>query len=114
MKDDRDYGLVLRMIEHCTRIKEIKERFGESFDVFSEDTAYQDSINMNLFQVGELSNQLSKSFRESAADIPWHRMYGIRNILAHAYIIVDKETIWQTVENDIPLLEKQLSEYVKQ
>ena len=112
MKDNRDYGLILRMIEHCNRIQEIKERFGDNFDAFSEDTAYQDAINMNLFQIGELSNQLSKTFKESVTVIPWHRIYGIRNILAHAYIIVDKETIWLTIDKDIPMLAKQLSEFL--
>jgi uncharacterized protein with HEPN domain len=114
MKGDRDFGLIVRMIDHCNRILEIKERFGNSFDVFSKDTAYQDAVNMNLFQIGELSNHLSGSFKEIAVDIPWHMMYGIRNILAHAYVIVDKETVWLTVEKDIPVLIKQLSKYINE
>ena len=52
MKGDRDFGLIVRMIDHCNRILEIKERFGNSFDVFSKDTAYQNAVNMNLFQIG--------------------------------------------------------------
>ena len=110
MKDSRDYGIILRMIEHCTRIQDIKMRFGDSFETFSKDSAYQDAINMNLFQVGELSNQLSDDLRKSRSDIPWHKMYGIRNIIAHAYVIVDLKTIWLTVEKDIPKLVNQLND----
>ena len=110
MKDNRDYGIILRMIEHCTRIQEIKKRFGDSFEAFSQDPAYQDAINMNLFQIGELSNQLSDDLRKSRSDIPWHKMYGIRNIIAHAYVIVDLETIWQTVGNNIPELANKLND----
>lgn len=110
MKDSRDYGIILRMIEHCTRIQDIKMRFGDSFETFSKDPAYQDAINMNLFQIGELSNQLSDDLRKSRSDIPWHKMYGIRNIIAHAYVIVDLKTIWLTVEKDIPKLVNQLND----
>ena len=110
MKENRDYEIVLRMIEHCTRIQEILKRFGDSFETFSQDSAYQDAVNMNLFQVGELSNQLSERLRNSRSDIPWHRMYGIRNIIAHAYVIVDMETIWLTIKNNIPMLVGQLSD----
>ncbi len=110
MKENRDYGIILRMIDHCTRIQEIQKRFGDSYETFSLDSAYQDAVNMNLFQVGELSNQLSDSLRNSRSDMPWHKMYGIRNIIAHAYVIVDMETIWLTVKKDIPVLINQLAD----
>ena len=49
----------MRMIEHCNRIEEIRERLGNSFETFISDSVYEDAINMNIFQIGELSNQLS-------------------------------------------------------
>lgn len=110
MNGDRDSGIVLRMIEHCRKIEELIERFGSSLDVFSRDSAYQDAVNMNLFQIGELSNQLSDSFRDSKPEIPWRKMYGIRNIIAHAYVIVDMATVWFTIVKDIPSLASQLTD----
>ncbi|MBQ4281546.1 MAG: DUF86 domain-containing protein [Spirochaetales bacterium] len=109
MSDERDYGIVLRMIEHCNRIEEIRERLGNSFETFISDSVYEDAINMNIFQIGELSNQLSVGFKKSIPDIPWHRIYGIRNVIAHAYVIVDKRTIWETAEKDIPDLRERLT-----
>lgn len=102
MLGERDYAIILEMTEHCKRIEEIKERLGSSFEAFSSDYVYEDAVNMNIFQIGELSNHLSDGFKDSVPDIPWHRIYGIRNVIAHAYVIVDKRTIWDTVENDIP------------
>ena len=96
------------MIEHCDRIEEIRERLENSFEAFVSDSVYEDAINMNIFQIGELSNQLSEDFRRSAPEIPWHRIYGIRNVIAHAYVVVDKRTIWETVERDIPELHNRL------
>ena len=37
------------------------------------------------------------------------RIYGIRNVIAHAYVIVDKRTIWETAEKDIPDLRERLT-----
>ena len=102
MPDERDSGIILRMIEHCKRIEEIRERLCNSFEAFASDSVYEDAINMNIFQIGELSNQLSDGIKKSMPDVPWHRIYGIRNVIAHAYVIVDKRTIWETVEKDIP------------
>lgn len=113
MLDERDSGIILRMIEHCKRIEEIRERLGNSFEAFVLDPVYEDAINMNIFQIGELSNQLSDAFKESNPEIPWHRIYGIRNVIAHAYVIVDKRTIWETVENDIPGFCNRLKTYLK-
>ncbi len=91
------------------RIEEIRERLGNSFETFISDSVYEDAINMNIFQIGELSNQLSVGFKKSIPDIPWHRIYGIRNVIAHAYVIVDKRTIWETAEKDIPDLRERLT-----
>ena len=113
MPDERDSGIILRMIEHCKRIEEIRERLGNSFEDFVSDPVYEDAINMNIFQIGELSNQLSDAFKESNSDIPWHRIYGIRNVIAHAYVIVDKRTIWETVEKDIPAFRDRLEVFLK-
>lgn len=87
-----------------------KDRFGDSYDAFVSDADYRDVVCMNIFQIGELANQISDETRERSDDIPWGKMYGIRNILAHAYIKIDDKVIWDTVVNDIPSLKQRLEE----
>ena len=65
---------------------------------------------MNIFQLGEVSNRLSYKCKETMNIIPWHEMYGTRNIIAHGYIKVKNEIIWNIVERDIPLLKKEIFE----
>ena len=113
MNDDRDYSIILRMIEHCKRIEEIRNRLGNCFESFVSDPICSDAVNMNIFQIEELSNQLSERLKENIPDVPWHRIYGIRNVIAHAYVIVDKKTIWETVEKDIPGFCDRLKELLK-
>ena len=108
--NERDRGLLMRISEHCSRIEDAKSRFGNTVESYIADADYRDVVCMNIFQIGELSNQLSDDFREEFSDISWHQMYGIRNILAHAYIKIDNETVWRTVQNDIPGLKSRIDE----
>ena len=106
--EERDREYIIMMVEYCERIEAATVRFGNSYESFEKDNDYQDVINMNIFQIGELSNQLSDELKESMPDIPWHQLYGIRNILAHAYISIENKVIWDTVQNDIPKLKEKL------
>lgn len=110
IKDERDKLYLLRISEYCERIAEAVARFGDSFEAFSSDADYRDVICMNIFQIGELANQLSEELKENNSNLPWDQMYGIRNRLAHAYIKVDDAIIWDTVKNDIPKLKEALDE----
>ncbi len=87
MKESRDYGILLRMIEHCKRIVELRERLGDNIESFSSDLAYEEAVNMNIFQLGELSNQLSEYFKNSVPDISWLRVNGARAMLHRCLVL---------------------------
>lgn len=108
-QNERNELYIQKILEHCERIEEAVSRFGDSFDDFAKDADYRDVICMNIFQIGELSNQISNDFKEIYRDIPWEQMYGIRNRLAHAYIDIDDSIVWDTVKNDIPKLKKKIA-----
>ena len=108
--EERDHAYLRRIYEYCARIDAAKQRFGDTFENYSGDADYRDVVCMNIFQIGELANQLSDETREKLNDIPWTQMYAIRNIFAHAYIKVDDRIVWDTVINDIPALQKRLDD----
>ena len=110
--EDRDKSYLQRMLEYCERIEEAKQRFGTTFEQYIEDADYRDVVCMNIFQIGELANQISDETQNKLKDIPWAQMYAIRNILAHAYIKIDDKIVWDTIENDIPKLKERLKEIV--
>ena len=106
--ENRDREYLLRILEHCQRIEDACERFGNNYEAFSKDADFQDVICMNIFQIGELSNLLSEETKEQYKELPWHQMYGIRNIMAHAYTHIENKIIWDTVVIDIPKLKQTL------
>ena len=106
--NEKDSDLLLGVLDHCDRIHSCVERFGNDYQVYLNDLDYQDSVKMNLFQIGEITNKLSDEFRESVDYIPWHKIYGMRNVIAHGYVELKEETVWNTIQNDIPAIEQKI------
>ena len=100
----KDKGILSAMTEHCDAIAAARSRFGDSLDAFAGDRDYFNSVCMALLQIGELANHFTPEFRESHTDIPLRQIRGLRNIVAHGYGIIDVESVWNTVCDDIPKL----------
>lgn len=107
---ERDKDNLAAILDCCDRISSIVERFGNSFEKYNTDADYRDAALMNVFQIGEASNRLSDECKEIMDGIPWHELYGTRNVIAHGYVKVKNEIIWNIIKNDIPLLKKEINE----
>ncbi len=101
---DRDCSILKHIIRYCDEIDATATRFGNSYEIFSTDSAYRNACALCILQIGELSGHLSEDFRKTNAHIPWQQIRGLRNIVAHAYGSVDAKSIWQTIIEDIPAL----------
>ncbi len=61
--------------------------------------------------MGEAFNRVKNINEELLTDIVhWTEIIGFRNILAHGYDVVDDRIVWDTINNFIPKLLKQLSD----
>ena len=101
----------LQRIEHirdyCIAIEQTIARYGKSFAIFDSDPDYQRSVSFSIFQIGELSNSLSKEYKDQTASrIQWNPIRGMRNLVAHSYGSMDREIIWETAVTDIPVLKQ--------
>ena len=112
---DRDTQILSHMYDYCNKIHNTVNRFGAHFDIFSEDTDYQDSIAMNLLQICELVSKLSDNFiQKTSASISWRNIKGMRNLLAHDYGSANIEIVWKTILSDLPVLQGFCEPYAKQ
>ena len=89
---------------------------------YTKETEYDDFINnsilveacvFNLSQIGELANKIDKDFEENNPSIPWRVMYGLRNKIVHDYEGVNLVLIWDIVKEDLPELNNQLEELIR-
>ena len=100
-----DYQRLLHIQKYCDDIAGFIVRFGNDFETFCTDRAFNNAVSMCVLQIGELSNGLSHEFRdETKGEMPWGMIRGMRNWIAHAYAEMDESIVWETASNDIPSL----------
>ena len=62
--------------------------------------------------VGEAADNVSNSFSQQHPQIPWRKIAGTRNRLAHGYFDVDLDIVWQIVTTQLPPLIAELKKIV--
>lgn len=64
----------------------------------------EDAVKYNFVVIGEAVGDLSDEIKDRFPDIPWPRIKGMRNFMAHRYHRVSMDVIWTTVEKHLPPL----------
>ena len=72
----------------------------------------QDSVIRRIEIMGEATGRLSSALREAHPEIPCLRIRGMRNRMIHGYQEIDMEIVWDTVNQHIPTLIRQLEHLV--
>lgn len=67
-----------------------------------------DAIIRNLEIIGEAATHVPESIQKQYPNIPWNQMKGIRNMLIHEYFGVDIDVLWQTIQEDLPALYREI------
>ena len=67
-----------------------------------------DATLRNLEMIGEAATHIPESIRNSNSQIPWRMIIATRNRLIHGYLGIDNDTLWSIVQDDIPILIKEL------
>lgn len=72
---------------------------------------------MRLQVIGEHVGKLLKEEDNPLAkytQIPWHAIYGLRNIISHEYANIDEAIIVSVINEDLPQLKKVIQELLNQ
>jgi uncharacterized protein with HEPN domain len=106
MKDDLVY--IEHILEAINKIQEYTT--GLTKEQFIQNELVVDAVVRNIEIIGEASKKVNKNLQQIYYDIPWRDMAGMRDKLIHDYMGVDTEVIWQTIIDDLPVLQRKLSE----
>jgi len=87
---------------------------GLSFKEFQDSEMVIDAVVRNFEIIGEATSQMPDSIKEMYPGVPWYKMKGLRNVIAHEYFGVRLLTIWETVQKDLPMLEPQIEKILKE
>ena len=113
MSYDKELTLfILKQIENA--ILQIQTRTSEiscasDFLISPERIEKLDAVCMQFIAIGEslkgLDKVTNKELLKTDTSIPWKKIIGLRDVIAHHYFDVDAEEIWWVIENELnPLL----------
>ena len=105
---NKDIIIVKKIIEYCIQINEALDMFNNDFFMFKSVSVFQNACCMCILQIGELCKLVSAELRDEEKIIPWKEWCGIRDVFAHQYSNIDFESAWDTIQHDLPELEKQM------
>ncbi|MBV9852004.1 MAG: DUF86 domain-containing protein [Armatimonadetes bacterium] len=100
-KDDRLY---LTHIREC--LARIAQYTQGGHDEFPADTKTQDAVLRNLQTMAESTQRLSESSKAAHPQVDWRGIAAFRNVLAHGYLSINLERVWQTFATDLPPFEQ--------
>ena len=97
----RDRDILAHILRYCNQVETAHGDFGHSRKRFDESTTYQNAVSMCILQIGELAGHLSDRFKTEHTAIPWHKIRGMRNYVAHEYGSIDLDVVWFVATNSI-------------
>lgn len=109
MRDDKE-----RLLDILEAIGSINKYAGRGRKAFEKEELIQTWIVHHLQILGEAAAKVSQDFQNKSAQIPWHKIIGMRNILVHNYFDIDVDIIWSAVQNDLPKLKDQIKKILEQ
>jgi len=84
------------------------------FDNFKADKKTQDAVIRNIEIIGQaLKDYGVDSLVDADPSTPWLQIAGMRNILAHEYLGVDVNLVWEVVVSHLGTLEQALERILK-
>lgn len=95
-------------------ISDLKRRLDETnLHEYLEDHDEQELTAFRLAKIGENANKLSDELKARHPDIPWSKMYALRNVVSHEYHYVDHRQVWAAVESLDPIAEMARAELAR-
>lgn len=108
----RDKGRLEDIVKHAGNIERMMA--GVSFDRFDEDMFVYYAVMKNVEIVGEAAYMLTNDFKAIHSETPWKVVQGMRHYLVHGYANIDKQELYNTALNDIPILCQQAQQYLSE
>ena len=109
----RDEGLYLDdTLAACELVSKFTR--GMSYDNFIQDDRTYHATLRNLEIIGEAIKNISDETKIKYTQVKWRKIAGFRDIVAHDYFGVSDEIVWDVIQNEIPLLTKQIKKIIKE
>lgn len=79
-------------------------------DAFDASPLIQTWMVHHLMIIGEAVRAIDPAIKEKHPSVPWRQISGMRNVLVHDYFRINREIVWQTIEDDLPRFKTQVKQ----
>ena len=108
-------GWTLRVRDILDSIEAIRQYVaGMDFQAFCADRKTVDAVARNLAIIGEAAGNVPAEIRDRQEEIPWQVLCDFRNVVVHRYFGIDRKIVWDTLQNDLPVLVPALRKLLEQ
>ena len=102
----KDRGRLEHMLSAIENVEEFTKDI--TLDDFVKSKVLFFAVVKNIEIVGEATYMLTKEYKQSHQSVPWLVIEKMRHVLVHGYYTISPEKVWETVQEDIPLLKEQI------
>lgn len=90
------------------------EEFMEDVDysIYMEDMKLRLALVKLLENIGEAAVAISPEIKIKFSEVEWRMLKIVRNILVHEYFGINYNTIWDSIQNDVPLLKDKIQHII--
>ena len=106
----KDHGRLVHILQAIDGILSDKDQY--TLEQVKECTILFYGFTKYVEIIGEAVYMLSKDFRESHTEVDWRQIERMRHVLVHGYYTIDPESLWDTIQNDIPVLKPWIERYL--
>ena len=106
----RDRGRLEHILEAIESIEEYHAQY--TFEDIKKNKLIFYGFTKLVEVIGEAVYMLSTEFRDSHSDVNWRQIERMRHVLVHGYYTIDPESLWATIEDDIPELKPWIVKYL--
>ena len=93
---------VADMLEFADKVRTYTSGMDQA--TFVNEAIIYDATLRNLELIGEAATHIPSAIRDQHPEIPWRAIIAARNRLAHSYLSVDNDLIWNIIQDDVPKL----------
>lgn len=95
------------ILESCDRLLANLEK--TTLEKFRDDLNMQDVFARRFEIIGEAIKRIPDSLREKYPNIEWRQATGFRDVLAHDYVDIEIDRLYNTAKDQLPAFRNQMA-----
>ncbi len=107
----KDKGRLEHMLNAISNVQEFTHNV--TFEEFQQSKILFFAVVKNIEIVGEATYMLSREYKKTHTSVPWQIIEKMRHVLVHGYYSISPDKVWETVQEDIPILKSQIELLLK-